>query len=268
MQADKLSPSYGKLAQLQQVFSSGLLDASIPKPQDVVAPTADKKSDKRFSVYRNNVTVSLTEALMDTYPTILALVGEEFFRAMAPVFIAAHPPQSACLFEYGDGFGAFLDTFDPVNSLPFLGDVARLEFAWLRSYHAKDQTPLDPLSLQQVAPEALADLTLTLHPACQIVSSPHPIYDIWAAHKQPDVEQAMGQIAQYGQDCLITRPQWDVTVIALPSGGRVFIQNLADGLSLAQAAEAAASINDDFDFAQNLGGLLETGALAGFVYAE
>lgn len=262
MQANGSTPTFTKLAHLQEAFSAGLLNAGIPKPDDVIAPRQDKKADKRFLVYRNNVTVSLTEALMDTYPTVLALVGEEFFRAMAPVFIAAHPPTSACLFEYGGEFGAFLDAFEPTQSLPYLGDIARLEFAWLKAYYAKDQTPLDPADLQQIAPDALTNVTFTLHPACQILTSQHPVYDIWAAHKQPDIAQAMANISSQGQDCLITRPRWDVTVTALPGGGTAFITQLAQGTTLAQAAEIAAEQSDSFDFAQNLGGLLETGALA------
>ena len=249
------------LGTAQRAFSTALFDNTLPHPDDVVGPAEGKKALKRFSVYRNNVMVSLTEALMAAYPTIFALVGEDFFRAMAPNFITANPPQSAMLMEFGGGFGDFLDRFEPVSSLPFLGDVARLEEAWLKAYHAADQEPLDPAKLQTVAPEDLGNLTFSFHASTHILGSQHATYSIWAAHKEADVEGAMAGLVHAAEDILITRPQWEVNVIKLPAGAFVFISALMEGYSLAAAAETAAKNNPDFDFAQNLGGLLETGAL-------
>lgn len=246
----------------QEAFSSALLKPDAPLPGDVVGPSTAKKAQKRFGVYRNNVVVSLSESLMATYPTILAMVGEEFFRAMAREFVTAHPPQSAILAHYGAGFGGFMDTFEPVSALPYLGDVARLEFAWLIAYNAKDNAPLAPENLQTIDPEHLADLTFDMHPACQLLSCSHAAYSIWAAHKQEDPAGVMANLTDHPEDILITRPQWDVTVISLPAGGYAFIKALSDGESLGEAATQAAKADSAFNFAQNLGGLLETGALA------
>ena len=79
-----LSPPALNLAARQAVFSDALLDAQHPRPTDVIGPAKGKKAEKRFAIYRNNVISGLTEALMAAYPTVLALVGEDFFRAMGP----------------------------------------------------------------------------------------------------------------------------------------------------------------------------------------
>nr|WP_321482420.1 DNA-binding domain-containing protein [uncultured Cohaesibacter sp.] len=256
-------PASHSLHDTQTYFARALIQTEQPVPSDVVGPEPDRKAQKRFGVYRNNVIVSLTEALMASFPTILALVGEEFFRAMARVFITSHPPRSAILSRYGDMFGSFLDGFEPVQSFPYLGDVARIEFAWHEAYHAANQSPLDPTVLQQISPDKLADLTFTLHPACRLLASPYPAYSIWAAHKEEAPQATMATVSDEPEDCLITRPQWDVMAIKLPSGGFAFLSALEKGLCLGQATEAAFKADPAFDFARNLGGLLETGALAG-----
>ena len=254
-------PTNPSLHSQQASFSGSLIRTSAPTPDDVRAPSASKKVEKRFGVYRNNVMVSLTEALMASFPTILALVGEDYFRAMTRVFISDHPPRNAMLSRYGDAFGAFLDQFAPVRDLPYLGDVARIDYAWLEAYHAKDQAPLEAAALQGVPPEQLPELLLSLHPACRFLSSPHPAYSIWAAHREDNPQEAMASLPDEAQDCLITRPQWDVMIVKLPPGGFAFVRGLAQGFPLTEAVAAAQQAHPAFDFARNLGGLLETGAL-------
>ena len=253
---------YKCLNHAQQAFSSALIKADHPVPIDVVGPTCDKKAQKRFSVYRNNVVVSLTEALMAAFPTIVLLVGEDYFRALARLFIGQHPPRSAILATYGDGFDQFLEAFKPLAGLPYLGDIARLERAWNTAYNAADRAPLDPSHLQDIPAEQLPDITFGLHPASQLLKGHHAAYSIWAAHKTDDPTQAMATLTDEPQDILVTRPQWDVIVIALPPGGHAFIDALKQGQPLGQAAAMAQDENDAFDLGQNIGGLLETGALA------
>lgn len=245
----------------QAAFSKGLLDAQMPTPEDVVGPAKGKKANKRYNVYRNNVIVGLTESLMATYPVVHQLVGDEFFRAMTPVYVRHTPPVCAMLAEYGQDYPEFLQGFEPVADVPYLPDVARLEQAWLQSYHSADAVALDPAALQSVPQEQLGDLVFSFHPACRLIRSDYPIHSIWAAHKQDDPAAHMAEIIVRPEDVLITRPGLEITVIALPEGGGAFIAALMAGKSLADAAQEAADHNPAFDLAQNLGGLLETGAL-------
>ena len=268
MPVDLASPTAPKalppeaLAFAQRHFSAALLAPDLSPPADVVGPKPGKQAQKRFAVYRNNVIVSLTSSLMAAFPTVLALVGEEFFRAMARPYIMQSPPKSPMLTAYGSTFGDFLEGFEPVANLPYLGDVARLEHAWLAAYHAADCPALDPTRLQQVEPELLGDVTFTFHPATRLLSCQNAAYSIWAAHKEDDPASAMAELEHIPQDILITRPEWDVTVVSLPPGGYAFAMALSQGKSLAEAAQLAATQHETFDFALNLGGLLETGALS------
>src|SRR5690606_37406619 len=122
------------LAALQRELGAAILAARAPIPAAVVAPSEAQRR-KRFGVYRNNVHASLAAALSARFPVTERIVGEEFFRAMALVFVAHHPPATPVVAEYGAHFADFVERFEPAAEVAYLPDVVRLE--WLRNvaYH-------------------------------------------------------------------------------------------------------------------------------------
>ena len=110
------------------------------------------RSARRFAVYRNNVMVTLSKALKSRFPAVDKIVGEEFFGAMARVFVSERPPRSPLLATYGDEFADFIATFEPASDLPYLADVARLEAARTRAYHSADAVPIDADGLTALDP--------------------------------------------------------------------------------------------------------------------
>lgn len=75
----------------QTQFITAVLDPMIDTPQGLVDPNGNP-AGKRFDVYRNNVVASLSDALGVAFPVVQKLVGDEFFRAMAGVYLRQHPP--------------------------------------------------------------------------------------------------------------------------------------------------------------------------------
>ena len=248
---------------VQENFSRALLDPDSLVPAALTPYTA-RVPEKRFAVYRNNVVVGLVNALAARFPAVQRIVGEEFFRAMAQVYVRAHPPRSRLLMQYGDGFADFIATFEPAAELPYLADVARLEAARTRAYHAADKAPVDPKLLQSIDESALGDLRIERHPAAEIVRSDFPIVTIWAMNsgeREPDAIEDWR-----GEDALVARPQLEVYVRALPGGGAAFLSTLFDGAPLAKAVEAAMTEREDFDLVVNLAGLISSGAVAKIIF--
>ena len=131
---------------LYDTFASALLTPDLPCPEGLFSSNgADPAS--RFAVYRNNVHNGLINALATAYPVTLQLVGDDFFRAMARLYVQACPPTSPMISEYGSGFARFIQGFDPAARVPYLADVARLERLRVRAYHAADTPPLEQHAL-------------------------------------------------------------------------------------------------------------------------
>ena len=238
-------------------FAPALLDPGSEAPRMVTGPRG-KSTVQCYNVYRNNVTVSLIDALAAIYPAVQRLTGPDFFRAMARFHIRETPPTSPLLFEYGRDFPCFIARYEHAASLPWLADVARIERAWLDAYHAADAPALSPYALAEVAPERLSNLIFTAHPATRLVRSPFAAVTIFAANREgASADRIDGSTAE---DALVTRPEFDVIVQKLPPGGAVFLDSLMTGCMLAEAAAAALEQSPAFDLATNIASLLEAGA--------
>jgi hypothetical protein len=230
-------------------FAAALMDRSLPPPAGLAGEPI-----RRFAVYRNNVAVGLIRALEARFPAILDLVGCEFFRAMAREFALANPPASPVLIEFGDEFPDFIARFAPAAELPYLADVARIEAARTRAYHAADIPRLELDAFEAIAPERLCGLRLTIHPAVAIVRSPYPALTIFTMAS--GVVQAEPIGIWLGEDTLVDRLQYDVTVRLLAPGSARFLESLKAGASLQQAADMATDDNPGFDLSACLANLI------------
>ncbi len=238
-------------------FTPALLDPGRAPPAIVSGPNG-KAAGKRYNVYRNNVTVSLINALAATFPATQRITGVDFFRAMARFHARATPPTSPLLFEYGHDFPNFIERYEYAQAMPWLADVARIERAWLDAYHAADEEPLAPQALASIPPGKLADIILTPHPATRILHSRFPAVSIFAANRS---EGPVGPITETEpEDALVTRPGLEVTVRHLPSGGATFLKHLVEGETFGAAASAAFIDNPQFDLSASIAGMIEAGA--------
>ncbi|NRG17331.1 putative DNA-binding domain-containing protein [Rhizobiales bacterium] len=246
-----------RLPDLQAEFSAALTQPDAAVPDGVTAPSGGR-ANKRFAVYRNNVTVSLTAALEDSFPAIAKLLGDEYFAALAREFIRRHQPSSPLLAEYGAEFGDFLDAFPPLAAYPYLGDVARLEHAWLSAYHAADAAPLDPARLSAIPETSLGEVRFTPHPALRILASRWPILTLFKANRTGEEGQPP-DLSSGGESVLVTRPSLNVTLSRLSPGASDFLEALCGGDTLGGAAALAIEKTAEFD----LGTALQTALAAG-----
>ncbi|MFJ4196195.1 DUF2063 domain-containing protein [Pseudomonas sp. NPDC089534] len=240
----------------QAAFSAALLDIRLPCPEGLCSANgADPAS--RFAVYRNNVQSSLINALADSYPVVAELVGDDFFRAMAALFLQDQPPRSPVMSRYGEGLAGFIDSFEPAAGVPYLADVARLERLRTEAYHAADAPalPHERIADAFADPGTVNDLRIGLHPSLHLLDSAFAVVDIWAAHQQ-DATLAGIDLA-CAQHALILRHGLDVEVFALEPGASRFIRRLRDGQPLGQALEELPA----FDLSQTLALLISRNAI-------
>jgi len=239
----------------QPEFAKALLDNGQPTPKGLIDPKG-RPAGKRFDVYRNNVVLSLSDALADAFPVVEKLVGEKFFQAMAGVFVRMHPPKSPILAQFGPEFPDFLAAFPPVAKITYLPDVARLELARTNAYHAADATPIDGTALAALTPAQLADARLHLHPSLHIISSPFPVLAIWQKNTDtPEITMPQG-----GQDVLIARPDDTLEMRQLPTGAADFLRALNAGKTLGETIDYCGRL-PGFDLTENIGGLFEANLL-------
>jgi hypothetical protein len=252
------------LRELQQDFAATLLAGEDAAPPFATIPE-DRAAD-RIAVYRRAIFANYRNALSATYPVVKRLVGAPFFDAAVDAFVALHPATSGDLNIYGDAFGAFLAAYSPAANLPYLPDVAALEWAQDEANRAADgeMSPLDVLAeLTIMATIELPAALLALAPSCRLVKSRYPVLRIWQAN-QDDYEGDERVALDSGPDRLLIRRESDrVTIERVGAGEYAWLAALSARLSLGDAIEAAQDADPSFDLGTTLRARIEDGSISG-----
>jgi len=243
-------------------FAKALLHPEKAVPPGLQDPYG-KPTVQRFAVYRNNIVAGLTETLKVDFPAVCRIIGEDFFAAMARVYIVQHPPRSPVLLEYGGYFATFIDNFGPAESLPYLGDVARIERGWLEAYHASEATPLHPSALASVPSEQLHGIRFRLHPSVRLIRSKFPAFTIWSTNIEGGTPTAV-DLGAGGENVLVSRSAAEIEIRRLSDGGVEFIRSVAEGNTTCKAARAALAFDCSFDLSTMLTGMIEAGTFVAY----
>jgi hypothetical protein len=239
---------------LQGAFAKALFAA----PHEARGSLADLTAQPGFAVYRNTVMKGCVDALEANFPTVARLVGRDWLRAAAAIHVMADPPRDARLLFYGEGFAAFLETFEPARELPYLPGVAWLDRAWIEAHAAPDAAS-ELAWFAGLGPAALAAASVAPHPATRWHwFADQPVFTIWQRNRAGDDG---GEMAWRGEGALLTRPDGGVTWRQASQAESAFLDACAGGAVLAQAAAAALRVEPGADLAQLLAGLLRAGAL-------
>jgi hypothetical protein len=239
------------LRRFQRDFAAHLL----PTIADGCLPAHLNLDAHGFGVHAHNVRASLRSALESAFPVTYQLVGAGFFAVMADRFVTAQPPHLGWLSAYGDAFADFIAHYPPAGGLGYLADVARFEWARVRAANAADSPGLDLQALASLAPEALEELRLSLHPAASLVFSDFPVFDIWRAHQQPDAEQCFGEIdlSAGPQYVLVGRAgALEVGVAVLGLGDAALLNAASEQAGFGAACQAALDAEADYDLSAGL----------------
>lgn len=220
----------------------------------------DDRTLGAIAVYRNTTTKARVDALRANYPTVLQIVGDDWFHAAAVAFARESPGDDPVLIRYGVAFPDWLAHFDPAQVLPYLAPCARLDRAWTESHVAPEAVRLEP-SRAAALGTGLAGVKLNLHPAARIFWFDWTVPSLWLAHRFPDGEDALVWAAS-PEGLLIRREDGQVRASRLSRDAWTFLDSCRRGLSLGVAAMASSRVNPDFPglFARllSLGVLVET----------
>ena len=256
------------LLEVQRALRASLADGTHAQAASFVLADAVEPA-ARLSIYSNTATSTLTGALRLSFPAVRKLVGDEFFEGAARAFIDRHPARGAWLDDYGADFASFIARFPPASSVPYLSDVAALEWAVSRALHAPDAPAIDSARLAALSANQSERLRLVAHPALGLVRTESPADSIWYAVLDGD-DAALASIdltdgpvhllIERRAQALGAQPLATVQVRRLSEAAWRFTAALCAGRSLGLALEDSA----DADAAGVLGEHLASGRFIDF----
>jgi len=202
-------------------------------------------SDPGLRVYRNNVVSAVASALSSSFPALRRLVGESFFLAMSAAYFDAHPPRGRSLVAYGGDIPEFLEAIPQAASMPYLGDVGRLDRAWLEAHIAADCSPISVDDLAGLDGATLAGLRVALHPSARIVRTDWNVFEIWRSNREEgEATWAPHTALRASLAVLVWRAAGEVESRCLSAAEAAFLTALSPVGTLQSAAEAVAEIVD------------------------
>ena len=204
--------------------------------------------------YQANAGALAERALAAAFPTVQQLVGEASFASMARAFWSAHAPLHGDMALWGAELAAFIEAADQLADVPYLADVARLEWAVHRAEAAADadaDANAQAQGLALLAEHDPAELILRLRPGTAVLSSTHPVVTIWWAHHKAH-QQAHRSLSEdryapvraafaagHGEHALVWRQAFKVDVDMLAMADAGFVKSLLQRQTLAQALQFA-----------------------------
>jgi hypothetical protein len=251
------------LRELQEGFAraliSGVSERSVPGIRaDGLSPL------QRLGFHRTNMMGNYLEALRATYQCIENLVGPGCFAHYAEQFIRETPSRSGDLNRYGRELADFLAGTPIAAQLPYLADVARLEWLLDEVFYEADHPALDLQRLAHVSPERYPDLRFKLNPACRLLSSAYPIQRIWQVSRSDYSGEQSVTLETGGDRVLVRRAGFGPVVESVSAAEFVWLRALRDGDTLGAACIAAQSAYSGLDVSACLQCRVADGTLCDF----
>ncbi len=202
--------------------------------------------EERLEVYRGGYLARTEEALKEVYEAVRHVMGEKAFHQLAERYARFHASRDYNLSHKGEKLPEFLKTTSWIKNLPFLSDLARLEWFVAAAFHAAERPPLDQRTLSAMAPQEWEQMRFAFQPSVQFVESAWPILDIWQARDTP-VREIKINVVNRPQSVLIARRRGEEVFVELLTAPQMkLMRALADGRPLAEAvAEIASDDQED-----------------------
>ncbi|MDB5888274.1 MAG: hypothetical protein JWM03_1146 [Rhodocyclales bacterium] len=249
-----------RLRQAQRGFAAAVRSSAAQQDALLLLAGDAARNQQLLAVYRGNSVANADKALRLAYPVVERIVGEEFFGGLCRAFWQECPSRSGDLNEYGEGFGDFLANFPHVAELPYLADVARVEWLVGRAAHAADHVAATLAQLANMPSESIGALRFGLQPGLTLFVSTWPVATIWQQHQATYTDEI--NIDLNNAECLaVHRLGLRVEVTVLSTAELALWRQAQAGQALAAMLETAFAVDDSFD----IQGTLQAGFAREFI---
>ncbi|UCE88231.1 MAG: putative DNA-binding domain-containing protein [Pseudomonadota bacterium] len=252
------------LRELQQAFVSGLYRRDAAAPILGAIDDARRPAEDQLRIYRESILGGLVDALGEIYPVCRGLVGERFFDAMARRHVEAHRSLSPDLTDYGEDFAGFVAGFAPAQSLPYLADVAHLEWRWHRVFNSPDVAPFDLSRLARLEEAQHTAIVWRLAPEAGLLQSQFPVDRIWQANQPQQHEVPLVNLEEGAVQLFVWRQGLTMRIERVSDTERLFLQVVADALPFGELCEGMASAVPGVDPGALLVRAIEAGQIVSF----
>lgn len=203
------------LAELQRSIRETIHTGAMVKDLKCEIVSTELNAADRLQIYQNNFREPLAQSLLEVFPIVSAFVGEVFTRTALRHFIKWEPPIEPCLSNYGKTLGVFLKSYAPADSVPYLSDLADLEWAIHELQHVAEKVAVD-------------DPGLAFKTNFVFIESRFPLLNLWMVGNGQLRAEAV-HIDQGGQFVCIALSEMRVQLFALSEKEKMAVTDFKNG---------------------------------------
>ena len=159
--------------------SAAAIDAIVLNPQ------RGTPGEERLSVYAGGYVARMREALAEVYEAVHHVLGEQAFAEVTEGYARRHPSHDYNLSLAGRHLPEFLLSWPLTQQLPFLPELATLEWLVRQAFHAFDAPPLDAKRLAGLSLVDWDRARLVFQNSVGVFASAWPVLDIWESRTRP-----------------------------------------------------------------------------------
>lgn len=226
---------------------------------DIPQLAKDEDFTKQFDVIRERTLSSLMRELAGVFPITKRLLSEAEFRIAADQYFSERIPSSIDPMNYCEEFPDFLENFTTEKDLPYLVEIAMLDYGCYQAKQAMDAQPINKKIFTELSPEQLAGRHIQLHPACFWMSSPFSLYDVWYRFNSSLPSKASAALTP--QEVVIIRPQMQVEVHKVDTGLVRALDALDNGETLNKALMEGGQEDPNFNAVAAIQFLIQNGLI-------
>ena len=248
------------LHELQIGFMRALF-ATAPEDDGLGVVARGIEAPLRLGIYANTTRLNFVESMRTSFPAVLRLVGDAYFRQCVLQFRERYPSRSGDLQQTGVQFSNFLAELHASDNFSYLADVARLEWCWQEALTAADHAPLRLEKLAARDPSTYEELRFLPHPSLRLFSSKFPCRRIWESNLAEAVDFAPIDLRDGSDQLAILRVAGHLRVFDLNVGDFYFLQAVKAGEVFGNAVEHALDTDAEFEAGAALRRFISNGAI-------
>ena len=171
------SPS---LAEVQRALSARICGNDAPSPLDewIRVPRGADPS-VRLAIHLEGYPARIASSLAEAFPAFANILGDGSLAKLTDRFIECDLSPERNLNRIGRTLPGFLESDPLTREVPFLPDLAALEWAIFECFHSESGRDLDPAAIGDYSLDDWARIRITFRPGTAVVNSAWPIRVLW-----------------------------------------------------------------------------------------
>jgi hypothetical protein len=222
-------------AEIQLALARRILGDDAPDLEAWIALPPGADAAERLAAHTHGYPARIRESLRETYPALAHILGDGDFAKLAERYLPHVPAGESNLNFIGSALPAFVAADPLARDLPFLPDLARLEWAVGECFHARLAGPFDAAACAAWTPADWSHARIDFQPGVALVRSRWPLRALRdcrnVAREEVDVE-----LVDRPENVLVHREDLDVVTRAVDDGEAAALALLLAGAPLGRVA--------------------------------